>query len=440
MFAAVSLSPSSFLQKTSINVPMADPSTQLNINIPIPRGGTPATLSVSKGSDGRITIECKHPFVSNRFRWTSRSEEDESLYRAPPPTTKFPDEFAIWDFLQNTFRKWEYEEFPYSDYLDDRKPHALQAIPPGEGEDPNTLRLNLNIELLPEDPNLFAVFEMVTKESSETFQQTVNTNEIVFRRPLRNRLYPEEPFVSPKVIITCSRDPISGEVTVCCSHPDYSKGFQWKSGYGREFKSSIFKDLAAVWTCLMAEATNELKPGNSDSIRWVEEKESFLEPMQLELTQKILLNPIGPLGFGYRFGSKNLILPLWFIGKTVFKFAALGSRYSLFHCTHPDFWFGFQASFDAKEGNSKKASLENYVRRQCDLWCMPIGSLAETKRIELRSKFELGETEKIRRSFRYSTWEMDLKPVAGDLVFILSCFIFTFLMWCFLKSLVELLI
>ena len=119
---------------------MADPSNQLNINIPIPRGGTPATLSVSKGSDGRITIECKHPFVSiHSFGPLARKKMSHSivhLHRA----ARFPDELAIWDFLKETFRKWEYEEFPYSDYLDDRKPHALQAIPPGEGEDPKTLR------------------------------------------------------------------------------------------------------------------------------------------------------------------------------------------------------------------------------------------------------------------------------------------------------------
>ena len=232
---------------------MADPSNQLNINIPVPRGGTSATLSVSKGSDGRITIECKHPFVSNRFRWTSRSEEDESLYRAPPPTTKFPDDLAVWDFLKETFRKWEYEEFPYFDYVDSNKPLVLQA---------DDSRLSLNIELLPEYPNIFATFEMVMTGPLETIQPIVEENKIVFRRALDNPLLSRDGlFLSPKVIVTCLKDPISDEVKVSCSHPKYPKGFQWKSGYGQKFENSAFENLAAVWKFLMAEAAEDLEDG-----------------------------------------------------------------------------------------------------------------------------------------------------------------------------------
>ena len=235
---------------------MVEPCDQLNINIPVPRGGTPATLSVLRSSDGRITIECKHPFVSNRFRWTSRSEEDESLYLAPSPEVKFPDESSVWDLLQETFKKWETEVFPYSDYVDYSKPNVLQA------DDSNLL---LNIELLPEYPHIFATFDMVMTGSSGTMKPVVKHNKIVLKRPLDNPVFSEDgPTLSPKVIVTCCKDPISEEVTVSCSHPNYPKGFQWKSGYGRTFSSSVFQDPSAVWKCLMAEAAKDLEAGNSD--------------------------------------------------------------------------------------------------------------------------------------------------------------------------------
>ena len=141
----------------------------------------------------------------------------------------------------------------------------------------------------------------------------------------------------------------------------------------------------------------------------MKENEKWWKSIELKLTKGIVLQPLcSPTPEPYQAHlpspSENIIVTLLFLGKTVVSFKSFGDRFSI-HCTHHENSFGFQLSFKGSEAANWQKRFDGVK----SLKCVPLGSLAETKKIHLESLKIIKETKLVGDVWRRSLFRSALR-------------------------------